>query len=232
MPDSARLRASGARRFVAATMPSLAQILAAHAPVLMLDAASTRVQVGWFPSADPHDAKWEVADEEAGTGVFRGVERLGIDLGEARAFVFCDGPGSVLGIRTTAMAVRAWRVLAMRPAFAYGSLALVAESLPEKNLTIIADARREMWHAQKRGGPLARVPARDLSGDLATPENFRAWSQAPANVRRVPYTLANLWVSVANADLLHPTDAPDAFLHEEPSYAAWTPMIHRAPEKS
>ena len=30
-------------------------------------------------------------------------------------------------------------------------------------------------------------------------------------------------------DLFRPTDAPDAFLHEEPSYATWTPQIHRAP---
>ena len=36
-------------------------------------------------------------------------------------------------------------------------------------------------------------------------------------------------VAFIDADLFRATDAPDAFLHEEPSYATWTPQIHRAP---
>ena len=34
---------------------------------------------------------------------------------------------------------------------------------------------------------------------------------------------------VLDVDLFHETRAPDAFLHEEPSYVTWTPKIHRAP---
>src|SRR4051812_19637711 len=131
-------------------MPSLRQLLAAHAPLLVLDAASARVQVGWFGGGDPIDARWESADEEAGTGVFRCIERLGVDVNVARAFVFCDGPGSVLGIRTTAIAVRTWCALAPRSVFSYHSLALVAESLGRDGVTVISDARRELWHALTR----------------------------------------------------------------------------------
>jgi tRNA threonylcarbamoyladenosine biosynthesis protein TsaB len=210
-------------------MSSLRQLLAAHAPLLVLDAASARVQAGWFAATDPASGRWATADEEAGTGVFRCVEELGVDINAARAFVFCDGPGSVLGSRTTAMALRAWRVIAPRPIYAYHSLALVAESLAENDLTVIADARRELWHAQARGGTLRRVPAGELRGALAMPENFRHWSALPAGVRGVPYTLAEMFPRVAEADLFRATDAPDAFLHEEPSYATWTPQVHRAP---
>jgi len=210
-------------------MPSLRQLLAAHAPLLLLDAASTRVQAGWFASESPEAAKWETADEEAGTGVFRCVEMLGVEIGAARAFVFCDGPGSMLGIRTTAMALRTWGVLAPRPVFAYHSLAVVAESLGRDDLTIIADARRELWHAQARGSALRRVPTSGLTGELAMPEHFRTWSPLPAQVRPVPYSLAALLPRVAGADLFRATEMPDAFLHEEPNYATWTPQIHRAP---
>ena len=195
----------------------------------MLDAASARVQVGWFGGTDPTQAKWEVANEEAGTGIFRSVERLGIDVNAARAFVFCDGPGSVLGVRTTAMALRTWHVLAPRPAFAFCSLTVVAESLGRENVTVIADARRDLWHAFRRGGTLRRVPANELTGELVTPETFRHWSTLPAGVRQVPYSLAELLPIIADADLFHASDTPDAFLHEEPSYATWTQQIHRAP---
>ena len=67
------------------------------------------------------------------------------------------------------------------------------------------------------------------AGELVTPENFRHWTPLPAEVRRVPYSLEALLPRVAGEDLFLPTEAPDAFLHEEPSYVTWTPQIHRAP---
>jgi tRNA threonylcarbamoyladenosine biosynthesis protein TsaB len=75
------------------------------------------------------------------------------------------------------------------------------------------------------------VAATELSGELVTPENFRHWSPLPASVTRVPYEVAELLPRVAEADLYRATDAPDAFLHEEPSYVTWTPQIHRAPTR-
>jgi tRNA threonylcarbamoyladenosine biosynthesis protein TsaB len=96
MPDSERLREGAAGRFVSTSMQSLRQLIGAHAPLLVLDAASARVQVGWLPNADLTQAKWEAANEEAGTGVFRCIEKLGVDINAARAFAFCEGPGSVL----------------------------------------------------------------------------------------------------------------------------------------
>jgi tRNA threonylcarbamoyladenosine biosynthesis protein TsaB len=213
-------------------MPSLHQLLAAHAPLLVLDAASARVQVGWLGEKNAGGAaRWEGSDDEAGLGVFRGVEKLGVNPLEAGAFVFCDGPGSMLGIRTVAMALRTWRVFAPRPVFAYGSLALVAHALGRSDVTVIADARRDAWHAFNLhpGGALRRVPAAELTGELVMPEPFRHWSPLPAKVTRVPYSLAELLPRVADADLFRATEEPDAFLHEEPNYATWTPQIHRAP---
>jgi len=208
-------------------MPSLRQLLAAHGSVLVLDAASSRVQVGLLhPDAA---TRWASAEEEAGTGVFRCVEQLGIQPADVGAFVFCDGPGSVLGIRTVAMAVRTWNVLKPRPVFAYHSLALVAESLNRPSAHIIADARRDAWHCVSLNSRLRRVPAAELSGELVMPEGFRHWSTLPAGVTRTPYVLAELLPKIADKDVFRPTDAPDAFLHEEPSYATWTPQIHRAP---
>lgn len=208
-------------------MPTLREILAAHAPVLLLDAASSRVQVGWI-GADGA-ARWQIAEDEAGVGLFRCLEALDLKPSQTGAFVFCDGPGSVLGCRTAAMAVRAWNVVAPKPIFAYHSLAVVAHALGEPHTTVIADARREAWHAASAGAPLRRVPTAELSGELVTPEGFRHWTPLPPAVRQVPYSLADLLPRVLDADLLRATEAPDAFLHEEPTYVTWTPRVHRAP---
>src|SRR5689334_6109232 len=100
-------------------MPSLRQLAAGHAPLLFLDAASSRVQVGVW-NRDGAGA-WQTSEEEAGTGVFRCVGQLGCNVAEAGAFVFSDGPGSILGVRTVAMALRTWTLLKPRPVFAYSS---------------------------------------------------------------------------------------------------------------
>jgi tRNA threonylcarbamoyladenosine biosynthesis protein TsaB len=210
-------------------MPSLRHILAAQVPVVLLDTASSRGQVAWLTSPDLATARWATSEEETGVGLFRALDSLGIDVNAAAAFIFCDGPGSVLGIRTAAMALRTWNVLKPRPVFTYCSLALVAHALARPGVGVIADARRDAWHHYTIGGKLRRLPAAELAGELVTPARFRHWSTPPAGIQTVPYDLADLLPRVLEADLLRPTDAPDAFLHEEPSYVTWTPQIHRAP---
>jgi tRNA threonylcarbamoyladenosine biosynthesis protein TsaB len=217
-------------------MSTLRQVLAAHSPVLLLDAASTRVQVGWIAGGSPDAlpgpglaASWQASEEPATAALFQGIERLGRNPVEAGAFVFCDGPGSVLGIRTAAMALRTWNILGPRPMFAYCSLALVAHAIGRADVGVIADARRESWHHYQIGCGLRRLPAAGVQGELLMPEHFRHWSALPPNVSRVPYLVADQLPRVLDDDLLQPTDSPDAFLHEEPSYVRWMPTIHRAP---
>ena len=208
-------------------MPSLRQILAAHAPLLVIDAASARVQVGVL-SADG-SARWHVSEEEAGIAIFAGVAQLAFAPNAAAAFIFCEGPGSVLGIRTAAMALRTWHVLRARPMFSYPSLALVAHALGDDRLAVIADARRDAWHHFQLGRGLRRIAGTELSGTLVMPEGFRHWSALPANVAPTPYVVRDLLARTRDADLLRVADEPDAFLHAEPSYVTWTPQIHRAP---
>ena len=208
-------------------MPSLRQLLAAHTPLLVIDAASARIQVGIL--ARNESARWATSGEESGVGIFQCLEELAFPPADARAFVFCDGPGSVLGIRTVAMALRTWNVLKPRPVFAYHSLAVVAAALGRPDISVIADARRDTWHTSSIGSPLRRIPASELAGQLVMPEGFRHWSDLPANVGTTPYSLAELLPRIAESDMFRATDAPDAFLHEEPRYAAWSPQIHRAP---
>lgn len=209
-------------------MPSFRQVCPLF-PALLIDAASARIQVGLLHREQRID--WQSSTDESGVAIFRGIEQLGVDPMAVSAFIFCDGPGSVLGIRTAAMALRAWNVLRPRPTFAYASLALVAHAINRPGTGVIADARRDTWHHYLVGRGLRRVPTADLAGELVLPEDFRSWSTLPAeaSVTRVPYVLADLLPRVWDAELLQETDAPDAFLHEEPQYVTWNPRIHQAP---
>jgi len=208
-------------------MPSFRELIATHAPVLLLDTASSRVQAGWLDNDTP--ARWATSDEEAGIGLFQCLQSLETDVNLAGAFVFCDGPGSILGIRTVAMALRTWSVINPRPTFAYGSLALVAHALSRPEVGVIADARRGLWHHYRLGAGLRRVAMEELGGDLVMPDEFRHWAPLPPGVTRVPYSLPEFLPRVRDAALLRAADSPDAFLHEEPSYVTWEPQIHRAP---
>jgi hypothetical protein len=51
----------------------------------------------------------------------------------------------------------------------------------------------------------------------------------PADVATTPYDVAALLVRTPEAALFRAVEAPEVFLHEEPSYATWSPHIHRAP---
>lgn len=175
---------------------------------------------------------------EAGTRLFQATAELGFDVRQAGAFIFCEGPGSVLGIRTSAMAIRTWNALAPRPTFAFRSLEVVACSLGRPGIRVIADARRDTWHCLATaadGGltSLQRIPTAELTGPLVTPEGFRHWSALPPHpLETVSYDLSAVLPRIAAAELFRLTDDPDAFLHEEPRYLAWTPRIHQAPAPS
>jgi len=227
-------------------MPSLTTLVATRGPVLLIDSSSAGVAVAVFrPGAAP---VWRQSAGEAGVAIFENAAAALAEAGVAArgvgAFVFCEGPGSILGIRTAAMALRTWQAACARPppAFAYRSLELLATDLRAAGwappFAVVADARRDMWHwvecTDSGSGPLQRRAADAVAaypGALFLPAGFRVWSPPPPAARSVPYEPAGLWARQSGAELLRPAAEPDAFLHEAAVYAAWTPRIHRAPRR-
>jgi tRNA threonylcarbamoyladenosine biosynthesis protein TsaB len=223
-------------------MAALTQLLASHGCILVLDAASTTVQVGLYrPAANP---VWKQSPEEAGQSLFANTEsclrEAGCNLDDVGAFVFCEGPGSMLGIRTAAMAIRTWQSVKHRPAYRYQSLVLLAVELRRASATlpfsVVADARRDTWHCVSvpdpagAGPTLRRVNAGDLaaSGEtLYQPASFRAWVSPPRATLNCEYEAARLFAAHAHLDLLTATDAPDAFQYEAPVYKKWSAQVHR-----
>ena len=228
-------------------MPTVTQLLAQHGCLLILDAASRQVQTGLLRKGQP--AIWRSATTEAGTGLFSGVDEClreaGVDFAAIGAFVFCEGPGSMLGIRTVAMAVRTWQTISAHPcpAYRYQSLPLLAHELVRANAArptaVIADARRDSWHcvtiaADGDRSLLQRLPTAELPAPptpLWQPHCFRAWAEPPRATHDCAYDVAALLAAHADRDLVTATDAPDAYQATAPDYKKWSAQIHRAPAK-
>jgi tRNA threonylcarbamoyladenosine biosynthesis protein TsaB len=239
------LNSSARPESVLRSMLSLRQILAQHSPVLLIDSSSAVIQVSLWAAG--REAVWETAEVEASTGVFSATEKLlqaaQLNLSAIEAFVFCAGPGSVLGIRTAAVAIRTWNAIRPRPVFSFSSLEVVAhfekQKRAEQPFSVIADARRETWHEVKvdasgNVSALQRVPASAFTnaGARVMPAAFRHWAPLPPSTETVPYTLAEILKWLSDTALFSENSDPDAFLHEAPAYLTWTPQIHRAPSAS
>lgn len=230
-------------------MPSLRQLLATHPTLLVVDTCATRSDAAlWLreaaePTTTPHPAlapSFHAAVEgEAAHALPQAVAQV---LAAARlrtaqldGVVFCAGPGSVLGIRLAAANVRVWRVVRPGlPLYSYLSLPLLATHPDAFNATVVADARRDSWHAVKPGAAtIERIPGTALAtaGPLVTPASFRRWSPLPFDnpPRELPYHPADLIAAAPDADLFTAAPDPDAFMHEQPSYVTWTPQVHQAP---
>jgi tRNA threonylcarbamoyladenosine biosynthesis protein TsaB len=219
-------------------MPSLSQLLASHRCLLVLDAASANVQIGLLRGSAA--AIWRNVRAEAGATTFAGTTQIlrqaDLPFDAIDAFAYCSGPGSMLGIRTVAMALRTWQTLQSRPAYAYQSLAVAGRFEWTRNrgrsFTVIADARRETWHCQPVGAdgslpPLERRANADLPpGELLTPENFRAWAEPARPVGRCGYDLAAILPGTSDADLFMAVAEPDTFQSEAPDYKRWSAKLH------
>lgn len=183
-------------------------------------------------------------------GVFSATEKT---CGEPAGFLFCEGPGSILGIRIAAAAIRTRLALDCaagkppRTVFAFGSLALAAALLrrafpQENNFAVVAESRMNCWNVLKveNGVPaenFCEIKTPELSENL--PEKIfllpAKRKLPPALENAAPCSVAELLkndpaVFAETPELLRNCgNAPDAVNTSDiNSYARWTPSRHRA----
>jgi tRNA threonylcarbamoyladenosine biosynthesis protein TsaB len=222
---------------------SLAAVVATHGSVLLLDPCTIHVQAGVFRIGQA--PVWHSGGDDSSVHLFAAAEvclkAAGLKPSQVGAYVFCDGPGSQLGIRTAAMALRTWQALRATPApvFAYRSLRVAALTHARNNpgpFAVVADARRESWHAvriaaDRTATDVIRVARDELAAwpePLLTPTGFRSWAQPPRPAGICGYDCATMFAALGDEPLLFAVGEPEPWLSAPITYKTWAGERHRA----
>lgn len=225
----------------------LDSVVAEFGSALVLDASCARVQAGLLVAG--RGPAWVVTGDEAGVGLFRAASSL-LDSAELKphevgAYILCDGPGSQLGIRTAAMAIRTWQALRPTPApiFTYRSLQLAAQGLLSTGavtpFAVVCDARRESWFvvqvaADGNVGTVERRAATELvtlSYPLHQPTGFRSWAKPPVPIADCDYSCGELFAGLAYTPVLERVDDAQPWNPAPMEYKTWSGERHRAPQR-
>ena len=213
------------------------------APTLVIDGSGPVLFAGVLDS----DGAWLAKSELTGApleSLFPAVEATlkaaQISLSEIRSFIYCEGPGSVLGLRLCAMAIETWSRLHREAAhyYVYNSLqltaALICVDTPEiDNALLVSDWKKGAWNAVKikDGQPGPTEVADDAminewTGPLYHLPQRKGWQKPPVGATTVEYCPQRLAEAL---DQLKPTKGVALYASGVNVFQKWTPERHRAP---
>jgi len=212
------------------------------APTLVIDGSDLAVFAGVLGS----NGKWLARSQQAGTAleslfptIETTLEAAQLTLADIRSFIYCEGPGSVLGLRLCAMAIETWSRLHPQSAhyFAYNSLQLTAALLCADDpgldqALLISDWKKDSWNAVKiRNGQPSVTEVVDDATIANWPDSLyhlpqrKGWQKPPANATIVEYRPDRL------AEIFHlprPTATVELYASGLNVFRKWTPDRHRA----
>ena len=179
--------------------------------------------------------------------IFKQVEHVlsksDIHLPQIERFLYCGGPGSTLGLRLAAMAIRTWRALHKTPppCYAYNSLQLAGNCLllDEPDLAdalLVADWKKGLWNALvlQKNKPLECTPIdenflENWEGPSFHLPQRKGWQAPPPNARTLIYQPERLNSVIDTPGFLKAVDTPTPFVGAASNFQKWTPDRHRAP---
>lgn len=210
-------------------------------PCLVIDgSARAGVRVGVLS-----DGRWTgqgVSPEGALEATFacaeQALSQAGLKLADIRSFAVCAGPGSVLGIRVSALAVRAWAVLQPRPIFVWQSLsALAADALRAgiaAPFSVAQESRLRRWNHLKVDAAGVFSEVTEVSAEELRAAAPKVVTDQPGATAVFPDCLLidhpweRLPVLFIDDGLLRAEDKPEA-LNTAADFAAWSGERHRGP---
>ncbi len=216
---------------------------------ILLDASSPEGAIVARLSADA--CSWAQFFYEKGPaleGIFPALEKVS-PRAEAPGFLFCEGPGSILGIRIAAMVIRTR--LALSPAtmprvFAFQSLTLAAKLIlqafpQERDFAIVAESRMGKFNVLGVKGGMVAEKFSEVSGaDLLQKIGGKIFAfplrrTPPAGLEFTTLDMAGLLRDNPAIFHHHPEilrdcgDKPDAVnTTAATDYAKWKPQRHGA----
>lgn len=206
---------------------------------LVLD-ASLGLQVGIFSALEwvnfIHNS--EPVLEQFDALIDKTLAKEHLTLADISDFIFCEGPGSVLGIRTINVFLQAvGKLLPTSPSIrAYQSLALCAESLRrdgKRTGYLFAEYKRQSYQgidlAEEKNQIVALTLAElNASSSPSYHLEHRAGWALPERCENISYRLSDINPALL-LSVSQPATLPQVFALDPSSYQKWTPQLHRAP---
>lgn len=208
---------------------------------LLIDASAINPVVGIL-----HHREWlalKTIPTQALEGIFSGVENCLTDallsLNKIEGFIHCEGPGSVLGIRLSAMAIQTWKALPEwknAPVWGYQSLRLIRNAIrqqpasPEK-FSVISEARQDTWNMlSSDSDEISTIPQEELlkhNDAFFHYQQRKSWHEAPKQAVPFELDLAPHASLFYQPDTLIARDTPQVFEAHATSYKRWSSTRHR-----
>lgn len=211
---------------------------------LLIDASTPALQIGVYETGASKWLAFEQTEDEPLTALAP-LAQLCLrtskhTLPQLDKLIYCEGPGSLLGIRLCAITLRIWKALPdcrHLTTHSYRNLALAAALIPGKqqDALIITEAGRNRWatlHTQQPDQPIDYL-AHDTLAQTDLPcyhlKQRKQWQAPPLDTTPVDYNLHTSQALNALAPLTSPATAPDALAPPATKqYVTWSGQRHRA----
>ena len=211
-------------------------------PSLVIDGSGKSVFVGLLGT----DKEWISKTSQASStleGLFPSVEAVlqsaQCQISDVSSFIYCEGPGSVLGIRLCAMAIQTWGHLC-KPSvryFAYNSLELTASLIVLDNpdlshALLISDWKKDAWNSIRiEEGKLGAITTindqivnSQRSASLFYLPQRKSWQKIPESVTTLEYSPQRL---PEVPELLKRTKKIELYASDVNIFKKWVPQRHR-----
>ncbi len=221
----------------------------AHPPdlqrMLAIDTSSRRACVGLFDEKGV--LSYRTSEEDASLSLFPLIKNLlkefDWQLSDINSIAFCQGPGSMLGIRTTIMGIRTWqgaKLIEGKQIYSFSSLAIGAElvrhsSHSVKNFLVITDARRSSWNTLKVEGTsigsvqiIENTAIEAETDPLFSFDEFPTWTRTQAKINRLSYRPESVLSSPLFLQLLEENPDANPMDLRSMEFAKWIPAARTA----
>jgi tRNA threonylcarbamoyladenosine biosynthesis protein TsaB len=187
------------------------------------------------------DGRW-VAESVVAAGALEATTDLAAEVlkkahlkfTDIKSYAVCIGPGSMLGIRVSAMAVRTWATLYQRPIYVWESLRLLAEHALEQGVkapfAVINESRLKRWNFVSVKAADSFEPAVELEVDEVNAKGLALVINHSTELFSNAKVMDNIWSHLPRLfkkkESLKLEPKPDA-LNPAADYALWSGERHR-----
>jgi len=226
------------------TNPEMTEQTPIPYPLLVTDCSSPGARVGIL--TETGWLAYQIKSGETGAVLFQAVKEVlsetGLSLSQMAGYAYCEGPGSTLGIRINAMALRTWISLEDQPPllFSFKSLEAAACLIRETEarqeaIAVFSDYRKESWNACSldQQGHFSSIEIVDLKSlDSWQQEQYFVQQRIhspgrPPKSKLIHYDLQPLGTSSRFIQLLQLKDKPTVFQTSSTTFKKWVPQRHR-----